>query len=85
LPGGREIVEQNVKKLTDLAEDLLKRHTKNTLTDLLNSPLVTWLLPFLGPFLFVKEGGHCIRSGFFELARGSVEEGRVSWETMLGW
>jgi hypothetical protein len=45
------IVEQNVKKLTDLAEDLLKRPTKNTLTDLLNSPLVTWLLPFLGPLL----------------------------------
>jgi hypothetical protein len=41
------IVEQNVKKLTDLAEDLLKRPTKNTLTGLLNSPLVTWLLPFL--------------------------------------
>jgi hypothetical protein len=45
------IVEQNVKKLTDLAEDLLKRPTKNTLTNLVNSPLVTWLLPFLGPLL----------------------------------
>jgi hypothetical protein len=47
------IVEQNVKKLTDLAEDLLKRLTKNNLTDLLNSPLVTWLLPFLGPLLML--------------------------------
>jgi hypothetical protein len=47
------IVEQNVKKLTDLAEDLLKRPTKNTLTDLLNSPLLTWLLPFLGPLLML--------------------------------
>jgi hypothetical protein len=45
------IVEQNVKRLTDLAEDLLRRHSKNTLTDLLSSPLVTWLLPFLGPLL----------------------------------
>jgi hypothetical protein len=45
------VVEQNVKKLTDLAKDLLKRPTKDTLTDLLNSPLITWLLPFLGPLL----------------------------------
>jgi hypothetical protein len=35
------IVEKNVKKLMDLAEDLLKRPTKNTLTDLQSSPLVT--------------------------------------------
>jgi hypothetical protein len=47
------LVEQNVKKLTDLAKDLLKRPTKNTLTDLPNSPLVTWLLPFLGPLLML--------------------------------
>jgi hypothetical protein len=47
------IVEQNVKKLTDLAEDLLKRPTKNTLTNLLNSPFLTWLLPFLGPLLML--------------------------------
>jgi hypothetical protein len=47
------IVEQNVKKLTDLAKDLLKRPTKNTLTNLLNSPFITWLLPFLGPLLML--------------------------------
>jgi hypothetical protein len=47
------IVKQNVKKLTDLAEDLLKRPTKDTLTDLLSSPLITWLLPFLGPLLML--------------------------------
>jgi hypothetical protein len=35
------LVEQNVNKLTDLAEDLQKTPTKNTLTNLLNSPLVT--------------------------------------------
>jgi hypothetical protein len=34
---------------------------------------------------FVKEGGRCVRSGFFELARGGVGEGRVSWQKMLGW
>jgi hypothetical protein len=45
------IVEQNVKRLTDLAEDLLRRPSKNTLTDLLSSPLVIWLLPFLDPLL----------------------------------
>jgi hypothetical protein len=47
------IVEQNVKKLTDLAKDLLKRPTKNTLTHLLNSPLINWILPFLGPLLML--------------------------------
>ncbi|XP_073923059.1 ERV-BabFcenv provirus ancestral Env polyprotein-like [Castor canadensis] len=47
------IVEQNVNKLTDLAKDLLRRPSKNTLTDLLSSPLVTWLLPFLGPLLML--------------------------------
>jgi hypothetical protein len=47
------IVEQNVNRLTDLAEDLLRRPSKNTLTDLLSSPLVTWLLPFLGPLLML--------------------------------
>jgi hypothetical protein len=47
------IVEQNVKSLTDLAEDLLRRPSKNTLTDLLSSPLVTWLLPFLGLLLML--------------------------------
>jgi hypothetical protein len=45
------IVEQNVNRLTNLAEDLLRRPSKNTLTDLLSSPLVTWILPFLGPLL----------------------------------
>jgi hypothetical protein len=47
------IVKQNINKLTDLAEDLLKRPTKDTFTDLLSSPLVTWLLPFLGPLLML--------------------------------
>jgi hypothetical protein len=47
------IVEQNVKKLTDLAEDLLRGPSKNTLTNLLSSPLITWLLPFLGPLLML--------------------------------
>jgi hypothetical protein len=47
------IVEQNVKRLTDLAEDLLRRPSKNTLTNLLSSPLVTCLLPFLGPLLML--------------------------------
>jgi hypothetical protein len=47
------IVEQNVKRLTDLAEDLLRRPSKNILTDLLSSPLITWLLLFLGPLLML--------------------------------
>jgi hypothetical protein len=42
------------------------------------------LLPTFLPFLFVKEGGRCVRSGFFELARGGVGEGRVSWQMALG-
>jgi hypothetical protein len=42
------------------------------------------LLPTFLPFLFVKEGGSFVRSGFFELARGGIGEGRVSWQTMLG-
>jgi hypothetical protein len=41
-------------------------------------------LPTFLPFLFVKEEGCCVCSGFFELARGSIGEGRVSWQTMLG-
>jgi hypothetical protein len=47
------IVEQNVKKLTDLAEDLLRGPSKKTLTNMLSSPLITWLLPFLGPLLML--------------------------------
>jgi hypothetical protein len=47
------IVKQNVKKLTDLAEDLLKGPTKTPLSNLLGSLLVTWLLPFLGPLLML--------------------------------
>jgi hypothetical protein len=35
------VVEQNVKRLTDLAEDFLRGPSKNTLTDLLRSPLIT--------------------------------------------
>jgi hypothetical protein len=34
--------------------------------------------------LFVKEGGSCVHSGFFELARGGVEEGRVSLANNVG-
>jgi hypothetical protein len=47
------IVEQNVNRLTDLAEDPLRGPNKNTLTYLLSSPLVIWLLPFLGPLLML--------------------------------
>jgi hypothetical protein len=48
------IVEQNIKKLTDLAEDLLKRPTKDTITNLLSSPLSSrhQAPAFLGSFAY---------------------------------
>jgi hypothetical protein len=44
---------KETKKLTDLAEELLRKPTKTSLTDLLHSPLVVWLLPLLGPVLML--------------------------------
>jgi hypothetical protein len=72
------IVKQNVKKLTDLAEDLLKRPTKGTLTNLLSSPLLTWLLPFLGPLLMLVT--LCtLRPCFLQFLRSQVN--RISNQT----
>jgi hypothetical protein len=72
------IVKQNVKKLTDLAEDLLKRPTKGTLTNLLSSPLLTWLLPFLGP-LFMLVTLCTLRPCFLQFLRSQVN--RISNQT----
>jgi hypothetical protein len=40
---------KETKKLTNFPEELLRKPTKTSLTDLLHSPLIAWLLPLLGP------------------------------------
>jgi hypothetical protein len=44
---------KEIKKLTDLAEELLRKPTNTSLTVLLYSPLVVWLLPLLEPVLML--------------------------------